>query len=160
MRFLLATAIVCAAGAATAADDVLARGAYLASIGDCGGCHTPSNPETGPDMSRPFAGGSFGFSMPGLGVFYPPNLTPDAETGLGKWSAEEIAAAIRTGVRPDGRELAPIMPWRSYAAMSDEDVTALVAYLRSVAPIVNQVPGPFGPSEAPSAPYLAMVVPE
>ena len=59
----------------------------------------------------------------------------------------QIIAAIRTGVRPDGRELAPIMPWRDLAALTDSDVNALVAYLKSLRPVSNRVPGPFGPEE-------------
>ena len=57
---------------------------------------------------------------------------------------DEIATAIRTGARPDGRILAPIMPWRSYAALTTSDVQAIVEYLRSLPPVTNKVPGPFG----------------
>jgi mono/diheme cytochrome c family protein len=84
------------------------RGEYLATIMDCGGCHTPGALAGEPDAARPLAGSNIGFQIPGVGIFYPPNLTPDAETGLGSWSEREIVTAVRTGVRPDGRVLAPI----------------------------------------------------
>ena len=140
-------------------DDVK-RGEYLARIMDCGACHTYGAIRGEPDMARSLAGSDIGFELPGLGVFFPPNLTPDEATGLGSWSAEEIVAALRTGVRPDGRELAPIMPWHSYAALTDRDASALVAYLTSLPPYSYKAPGPFGPSETPSAPFLRVVVPQ
>ncbi len=136
------------------------RGAYLAAISDCGGCHTPGALTPEPDMSRPLAGNDIGFAIPGLGIFYPPNLTSDMETGLGGWSDDEIAHAIRTGERPDGRILAPAMPWRAYAAYTDGDIADLVAYLRTLPVAEHQVPGPFGPEETPPAPYLDYVLPQ
>jgi mono/diheme cytochrome c family protein len=116
------------------------RGEYLARIMDCGGCHTGGALAGQPDAQLHLAGSSIGFAIPGLGYFYPPNLTPDPETGLGAWSEAEIARAVRTGVRPDGRELAPVMPWRSYAALTDEDAQALAAYLNGLAPVRNPTP--------------------
>ena len=82
---------------------------------DCVGCHTGGALAGAPDPKLRLAGSDIGFGAPGLGVFYPPNLTPDQETGLGAWSEADIVKALRTGERPDGRELAPMMPWRSYA---------------------------------------------
>jgi len=64
--------------------------------------------------------------------------------------------AFTTGVRPDGRQLAPIMPWHAYAHLTPEDAKAIVAYLRSVQPIKNPVAGPFGPTETPKG--LVMVI--
>src|SRR5215207_8678653 len=101
-------------------------------IMDCTGCHTPGTFLGKPDMQRPLAGSEVGFGTPGLGIFYPPNLTPDPETGLGQWTEADIVKAVRTGERPDGRELAPMMPWRSYAALTDDDALALAAYLKSL----------------------------
>src|SRR6478735_7527850 len=135
------------------------KGEYLAAIMDCTGCHTPGSFLGKPDMQRYLGGSDVGFQVPGLGVFYPPNLTPDAETGLGKWSEADIIKAVRTGVRPDGRQLAPVMPWPSYAQLSDADAKALVAYLKSLKPVANQVPPPTGASEKPRAPYLTVVMP-
>lgn len=135
------------------------RGAYLAAIMDCNGCHTPGTLAGKPDATRPLAGSEVGFQLPGLGTFYPPNLTPDRETGLGNWSIDEIVAAVRTGVRPDGRILAPIMPYHSYAALTDDDARELATHLKTLQPVRNKVPAPVGPSERPTSPYLAPVVP-
>jgi mono/diheme cytochrome c family protein len=140
------------------ADDTVARGAYLARIMDCGGCHTPGAFTGKPNAAMELAGADVGFAVPGVGVFYPPNLTPDAESGLGNWSEAEIVAALRTGARPDGRELM-VMPWRSYAALSDEDAFALAAYLKSMAPVGNQVPAPTGANEKAPGPYLTVAMP-
>ena len=135
------------------------RGAYLASIMDCSGCHTPGALTGQPDAGRPLAGSNVGFNIPDLGIVYPPNLTPDSATGLGEWSAEDIAKAIRTGERPDGRILAPIMPWHSYGALQKDDLAALVAFLQSLPPYAYDAPGPFGPSEKPTVPYLGLMMP-
>ncbi len=78
----------------------LKRGEYLATIMDCSGCHTPGALTGKPDARRPLAGSDVGFQIPSVGIFYPPNLTPDAETGLGRWSEADIVKAVRTGVGP------------------------------------------------------------
>lgn len=159
MTRLLAFAFALSLAAAAHAEDAVERGRYLATIMDCGGCHTYGALAGQPDMARTLAGSDIGFEMPGLGVFYPPNLTPD-DTGLGAWSAADIATAVRTGVRPDGRELAPVMPWHSYGVLNDEDMAALAAFLESLPPYEYKVPGPFGPSETPSAPFLRVIMPQ
>jgi mono/diheme cytochrome c family protein len=156
----LTLAMALLAGSAAGAQDMVKRGEYLAAIMDCTGCHTSGALIGQPDPALYLAGSNIGFEIPGLGIFYPPNLTPDPETGLGGWSESDIAAALRTGVRPDGRELAPAMPWRSYSALSDEDVAALAAYLRSLEPVVNQAPTPVGPGERAAAPYLTVMMPQ
>src|ERR1700746_3887299 len=81
-----------------------------------------------------------GLEVPGLGVFVAPNLTPDKVTGLGNWTKDQITTAIQTGVRPDGRILAPIMPWRAYAGLTKSDVGAIVQYLSSLPAISHAVP--------------------
>ena len=141
---------------AAPAETALERGRYLAEIMLCADCHSPPT-EAGPDLTRAFAGG-LGFEVPGLGIFWAPNLTP-AKTGLADWSEAEIVTAIRTGVRPDDRLLAPIMPTRFFAALTDDDAVAIARYLRSLAPIENLVPAPAAPGESAAAPYLTMVVP-
>ncbi|WNJ99790.1 c-type cytochrome [Thalassospiraceae bacterium LMO-JJ14] len=158
-RALVVCFIVAGAAQPAAAESVLERGQYLASIMDCTGCHTPGALSGKPDMARYLAGSDTGFMIPGVGVFYPPNLTSDDETGLGQWSKEEIIAAIRSGVRPDGRALVPVMPFPSYASLSDADADALAAYLKSLPAIPNKVAGPFAKGEAPTAPYLQPVMP-
>ena len=145
---------------AQTAKPTVERGAYLASIMDCTGCHTPGTFLGKPDMARLLGGSEVGFQIPGLGIFYPPNLTPDAETGLGKWSTADIVKAVRTGVRPDGRQLAPAMPFMSYAKLTDTDANALAAYLKSLKPVKNAAPALVGPSEKAKAPYLTVVMPQ
>jgi mono/diheme cytochrome c family protein len=119
------------------------RGHYLVELAGCGHCHTPGHFRGREDTSRELAGGDVGFEVPGAGTYVGPNLTPDIETGLGKWTDKQVATAIRGGVRPDGRVLSPVMPWPEFSHMSDADLKAIIAYLRALPPIVNKVPGPF-----------------
>jgi mono/diheme cytochrome c family protein len=135
--------------AAKAEDSKNARGKYLVALGNCGDCHTPGYLLGKPDMTRMLGGSEVGFEIPGLGVFHGRNLTPDKETGLGTWTEDQIVTALQTGVRPDGRELAPIMPWRAFANLTKDDAHAIAAFLMSLPPVKNNVPGPFGPSEKP-----------
>jgi len=136
----------------------IARGKYLANLSGCNDCHTPGYFLGKPDMTRYLAGSEVGFEIPGLGVFHGPNLTPDKETGLGRWTDKQIVAALKKGVRPDGRVLAPIMPWRALASLTPQDTQAMVAYLRSIPAVKNKVPGPFGPSEKPTS-FVMKIVP-
>jgi len=142
------------------ADDNVTRGAYLASIMDCGGCHNTGAFTPKPNLETPLSGSDIGFEVPGLGIFYPPNLTPDKKTGLGNWTDEQVVAAFTTGVRPDGRQLAPAMPWMSYGHITKDDAMALAAYLRSLKPVEHQVPGPFGAQQKATAPYMTVKMPE
>lgn len=155
-----AVALVLLATQANAAEDLVKRGEYLARIMDCQGCHTGGALAGKPDPALHLAGSPVGFGIPDLGVFYPPNLTPDRETGLGAWSEADIVRAVRTGVRPDGRQLVPVMPWPSYAGLTDADARALAAYLKSLAPVRHQAPPPVGASGKPAAPYLAVMLPQ
>lgn len=132
----LAAASLLGIDAAAAADERVERGRYLVEvIGACGNCHTPMGPE-GPDTSRHLAGGM----VMDMGVFQavPANITPDPETGMGAWSDAEIARAIREGVRPDGSLIGPPMPYPLYHGIADDDLMAMVAYLRTVPPVVNE----------------------
>jgi hypothetical protein len=112
------------------------------------------------DAGRYLGGSDVGFEIPGLGVFVGPNLTPDKETGLGTWTSEQIVTALQTGVRPDGRILAPIMPWRSFAKLTRDDAMAIAAFLKSLPPLKHKVPGPFGPNEKPTVFVMKVVPPE
>ena len=96
-----------------------AYGAYLAN--GCTGCH---------------GDGLSGGPIPAVPPDWPAgsNLTPDPDTGLGQWSAADFAAALRQGVRPDGKKLDPVMPWQQFAELTDWEVAALWAYLKTVAP--------------------------
>ena len=135
--------------AAQAQSDI-ERGKYLATIGGCSDCHTPGTFLGHPDMERFLGGSDVGFAVPGLGVFAGANLTPDKETGIGNWSVKEIVTAITTGKRPDGRMLAPIMPYEALSQLSNSDAEAIADYLKSLKPVANKVAGPFGPTEKPS----------
>src|SRR5262249_47577796 len=104
-------------------------GRYLVeTLAGCGNCHTPRGPN-GPLKDKKFAGGEIIKHTDFTAVT--PNITPDARTGIGNWSDELVAVAIREGRRPDGRLLGPAMPSRSYRSLADDDVKAIVAYLRT-----------------------------
>jgi mono/diheme cytochrome c family protein len=140
------------------AQDPVARGKYLVAFGGCNDCHTPGYFFGKPDDTRHLGGSEVGFEIPGLGVFHGPNLTPDKETGLGNWSNDEIVTSLQTGVRPDKRVLAPIMPWKAFAQLTKADAMAIAAYLKSIPAVSNKVPGPFGPSETPTG-FVMKIVP-
>jgi len=123
------------------------RGKYLVEIMSCTDCHTPGNFLGHPDMARYLGGSDVGFFIPGLGVFVGRNLTPDKETGLGGWTRAQIVAAFTTGKRPDGRQLAPIMPYEAYGKLTKADANAIAAYLQSLKPVKHAVEGPFGPKD-------------
>lgn len=144
-------------GAATANAPV-ERGRYLVTIMGCTDCHTPGSFLGHPDMTRYLGGSDVGFAIPGHGVFVGPNLTPDKQTGLGNWTTKQIVTALTTGARPDGRVLAPIMPWRAFAHLTHADALAIAAFLESLPPVHHKVPGPFGPKEQPSV-FVMTVLP-
>lgn len=149
------------------------RGAYLVRIMGCNHCHTPyklgpRGPE--PDMSRALTGhpsdfqlspaGSAGtgwvwsgaatntaFSGP-WGVSFAANLTPDPDTGLGKWTEEMFIATMKTGRHQGkGRQILPPMPYENLGNLSDQDIKDLFAYLQSLPPVRNRVPSPIDPPE-------------
>jgi mono/diheme cytochrome c family protein len=158
-RVLAALWFVVPSLAARAADpEMIARGKYLVTLAGCHDCHTPGYFLGKPDMARYLGGSDVGFELPGLGVFHGPNLTPDKETGLGAWTDEQVRTALQTGVRPDGRTLAPIMPWHAFASLTRQDAEAIVAFLRSLPAVQHQVPGPFGPAETPTS-FVMKIVP-
>ncbi len=157
--FLAAWLIALPSFTAIADDAQIKRGEYLVTIGGCNDCHTPGYFFGNPDMSRFLGGSDVGFEIPGEGVFLGRNITPDEETGIGTWTSEQIITAIQTGERPDGRILAPIMPWHAYAILTPDDAMAIAAFLKSVKPISNEVPGPFKPGDKVSAFILRIMPP-
>jgi mono/diheme cytochrome c family protein len=158
---LLAGMALCISLAATAhATEMVDRGEYLATIMDCGGCHTAGALAGQPNPALHLAGSSIGFELPGLGIFYPPNLTSDHDTGLGSWTEVDIVKVLRTGIRPDGRELAPIMPWRAYSKLSENDMQALASYLKNLKPVTNPVPHIAASSDTATGPYLTVALPK
>ena len=115
---------------------LVARGAYIAKAGGCLVCHTGMGP-TGPDLAHPGAGG---LEMPDpAGTWRTPNITPDKSSGIGGWTDDQIARAIREGVRPEGTQLYSIMPYASYNRLTDDDTKALVAFLRTLEPVKRVV---------------------
>jgi mono/diheme cytochrome c family protein len=107
----------------------LNRGEYLARAGDCVACHTDPT-------GKPFAGGR---AMPTpFGNLYVPNITPDDETGIGKWTADEFYRMMHTGLSRDGALMYPAMPFASYTKVTREDCDAIYAYLMSVPPVRQQ----------------------
>lgn len=111
--------------------DLVARGAYLARVGNCAGCHTAQG-------GAAYAGGR-GIATP-FGTVYAGNLTPDATTGIGAWSSAEFWRALHHGRSRDGRLLYPAFPYTSYTQVSREDSDALYTYLRSLPPVQQSNP--------------------
>ncbi len=119
--------------AASAASEQIERGRYLVHAGGCISCHTADRPD-----AIPLAGGRR-LETP-FGIFYAPNLRPDRKTGTGGWTDRDFDAALRQGRAPDGSLYYPVFPYPAYAGMSDRDVSAIAAYLRSLTPVHNPVP--------------------
>jgi len=156
---LIASAALAPEAQSQATGSPMERGAYLAKVMDCAGCHMPRGTDGVPIFEAGLSGGNVGFEIPGMGIFWAPNLTP-SKTGLGSWSDGEIATAITGGLRPDGRSLAPAMPWPAYAALDENDVSALVAFLRSLPAKDAPRLGPIGdPSEA-EASFYRLILPK
>jgi mono/diheme cytochrome c family protein len=163
---------------AHAGDDAarIARGKYLVSTAACMDCHTPlkmgpNGPE--PDLTRMLSGHPQELQMPPApalpdgpwlvvssatstawsgpwGVSFTANLTPDPETGLGRWTVDDFKQTIRTGRHMGrGREVLPPMPIAVYNNFTDADLEAIFAYLRTIAPVKNKVPEPRPPSKRP-----------
>jgi cytochrome c553 len=161
------------AKAPAAAPAQVERGAYLVRAMGCHDCHTPWAPGPkgpAPDMTRALSGHPADLVMPAppkpvgpwgwsgaatntafagpWGVSFTANLTPDPETGLGRWTADTFIATMRTGRHEGkGRPLLPPMPYPSVASLDDQDIRALFAYLQSLTPIRNRVPAPVDPED-------------
>jgi mono/diheme cytochrome c family protein len=164
------------AGAAQEAADpeLVKRGEYLATIAGCNDCHTPftmgaNGPE--PDMTRMLSGhpqeivitAPAAVSDPWVGatsatntahsgpwgVSFTANLTPDPETGvLRDYTVDQFIQMMRTGRKQgQGRPILPPMPWPAYGRMTDDDLTALFAYLQQIPPVTNKVPDPLPPAQ-------------
>ena len=125
---------------AASAETLLQRGAYLTeSVAACGRCHTPRDGRSFPIAGMEMAGGTE-FDDADLGHVVAPNITPDRETGIGRWTRAQVVDAIRNGVRPDGTIIGPPMPFSAYDDLSDRDANAIAAYLRTIKPIRHAVP--------------------
>jgi len=124
------------------------RGLYLTTIMGCNDCHTPGTFYGAPDFSRKLSGTELGWVGP-WGTSYPRNLTPDMETGIGKWSEDDIVKTIRTGQRADGTPVLPPMPWPMYTNLSDDDAYSIAAYLKSLPPVSHKVLDKLPPGTKP-----------
>lgn len=172
---LLVAAFAAVAQTAKMGKHTIKRGEYLSILGGCNDCHspklmTPNGPAT--DPARILSGHPATAPLPSVppdvlgpgkwmamtnddltawvgpwGVSYASNLTPDAETGLGRWTVKQFMQAMRTGKHlGDGRPILPPMPTEALAAMTDPDLKALFSYLKSLKPIKNLVPAPIPPN--------------
>jgi mono/diheme cytochrome c family protein len=103
------------------------RGAYLAKVAGCAGCHTEAKKD-----AVPYAGGRE-LKTP-FGTFYGPNITPHAGAGIGRWSEADFLRALRSGVRPDGAHYFPAFPYPSFTRIADADARDLWAFMRSLPP--------------------------
>ncbi|RKR36837.1 mono/diheme cytochrome c family protein [Paraburkholderia sp. BL17N1] len=129
---------------ATPADAAqIARGAYLAKAADCAGCHTAAprvmRPGAAPTPATPFAGG-LGMASP-FGTINSSNITPDPQAGIGLYTYDDFARALRDGVARGGKRLYPAMPYPSFAKIDDDDMHALYAYfMHGVQPVATPAP--------------------
>jgi mono/diheme cytochrome c family protein len=159
-------------------DEQLQHGKYIASIAGCPVCHTPYkaeyqdptklsleqiqvlafNESQALDQTKLLAGGRV-FPLGPIGNLLTRNLTPDKDTGLGSWTDEQVKLAVKTGVDNNGEVLFPVMPYHVYNGMADADVNAVVAYLRSVNAVKNEIPKRTISTEGmPSLPYKTGIV--
>src|SRR3954468_13155249 len=142
IRLMLGFVAAVAVTGGAAAQSAVERGSYLVNtILTCGNCHTPRGPGGVFDMGKQLSGGPQTFDEPTFTV-KGANITPDGETGIGKWSGDDIKRAMLEGKRPDGKQLAPIMPYAFYKVFMPSDLDAVVAYLKSVPAISNKVAAP------------------
>lgn len=132
--------------------ELLQRGRYIATAIQGCACHTRESPDGTKEKEWYLAGAPA--QPPAVGPFpsagwtnrrwkklYARNITPDPETGIGNWTEADFMRALRTGLTPDGRVLDPFMPWGAFQGLTDTDLKAIWAYLRTIEPIKNKVPG-------------------
>jgi mono/diheme cytochrome c family protein len=137
-RFTFAALAVVVGASIAAAETPVERGRYLVeTIAGCGNCHTPRGPGGVFAADKHMAGGFVIDEKPFRAVAS--NITPDKETGIGNWTDAQLAKAIREGIRPDGSLIGPPMPFELYRKLSDTDLNAMVAYLRTLTPVKNKV---------------------
>ena len=139
LKFVLIATLALATPAA--AQSSLERGDYLVNaVMACDGCHTPRGP-SGFVMEKRFSGGSQTWDDPAYTV-KGSNITPDPDTGIGRWSESDIKISLTEGLRPYGMPLAPQMPFAFYKIMTARDLDSVVVYLRSIPAVKNSVQPP------------------
>jgi mono/diheme cytochrome c family protein len=142
-RLVIAAAVAAAlAGSAQAQQgDLVKRGEYLVNgVLTCGNCHTPKGP-SGDIKEKAFSGG-LSWNEPPFKVTAP-NITQDKETGIGEYTDDQLRTVLRKGIKRNGAPVAMVMPSGFYEIMTDRDLNSVIAYLRTIKPIKNQVPDPF-----------------
>jgi len=112
-------------------DSQIERGKYLAIAGNCASCHTVE--------SGAFMAGGLAFQT-SFGRIYSTNITPDADTGIGNWTGAQFLNSMRHGVRPDGEHLYPVFPYTAFTKITDNDIAALFAYLKSIPAVSQEAP--------------------
>ena len=136
------------------------QGKYLIELLGCGSCHTDGALVGEPDIERPLAGSRIGIAYTSPlegrnpGVVYGPNITPDDETGIGRWTDQQIVDAVRAGEGRHGDRRILVMPWPGYARISNDDAYAIVGYLRHLEPVRHRVPDDVPPGSMAGEPYV------
>lgn len=143
MNFIRTCAAIALAGlqiqSEVVAETLLERGDYLVNaVMGCDGCHSTPNAPPGPSPGR-FGGGPQTWDTPWYTV-KGSNITPDPETGIGKWSDVDIKRLMREGMRPDGRPISTQMPFLSYKSMQERDLDAVIAFMKTVPPLRKESP--------------------
>jgi len=128
VRAAILGALLGAWGLTCADEGLIKRGEYLVHAGGCIPCHTDE------DRDGPYLAGGRALRTP-FGTFYTPNITPDLETGIGRWSNDDFVRAFREGVNPEGENLYPVFPYTSYTGVTRADLLAIKAYLFSLPPV-------------------------
>jgi hypothetical protein len=122
------------------------RGHYLVTLGSCADCHSTPGPQ-GPRIDDMYVAGGFKFIRKNFGTYVSMNLTSDKETGIGSWSDDDLKRVWRNGLAPEGRQVpGHVMPWPAFSHWTDEDMHAVLVYLRHTVPIVHRVPKPSSPT--------------
>ena len=140
-HFTVVLGALCAVVTGAAAETPLERGSYLVNaVMVCDGCHTPRGPG-GYNMERRFSGGPQVLDGPAYTV-RGSNITSDRDTGIGAWSKDDIKRLLTQGVRPNGVQVAPVMPYNFYKILTPGDLDAIAVYLKTIKPVSNEVPAP------------------
>ena len=140
--------------------DAVDKGRYLVVVLGCGACHTNGAFEGAPDMDKALAGSQTGIAWTNPletehpGVVFPSNITPDEQTGIGLLTDAQIANAIRAGTAGHGKRRLRTMPWQGYSWLTDDDVDAIIAYLRSIPAVEHRVPAAVPPGSKTSKPFV------
>ena len=149
--------------AATEMTDPATRGAYLVRLMSCSSCHTDGSLMGAPDQRLYLAGSSIGIAwttpipvdgVPAPAVVFPPNLTSDRDTGIGRWTDEQLLTFLKTGVDGSGQQHVRVMPFPLFAALTPGDARAIVSFLRTLQPIAHRVPDPVPAGTVSKYPFV------